>query len=742
MKKSHKINNLKIFQLQIANATNYQKENNVNSIDLSSEVVLDSSIKPQHSYHFTKPKSIFITGVTGFVGAFLLQELLNQTSADIYCLVRSPNANFGKMRIKKNLESYGIWDESLSNRIIPISGNLSKPLFGLSNEEFDTIASQIDVIYHSAARLTYIANYSQLKAINVLGTQEILRLACHIKVKPVHYLSTVAVFESSAYYGKKLKEDDPLIHSKDIYLGYSQSKWVAEKIVTLARDRGLPVCIYRPPLISGHSETGVWNTEDITCKLIKGCFELGYAPDLDFIFELSPVDYIVKSIVCLSQQKKLLGQAFNLNNPNTIHSRGLVNLCQSFGYAVQLIPYEQWLLKLGDETTNNKPNTLAPLLPFFRSRWSENKITIPQIYENTKRSYLDCQNTLNILAKSGIQCPALDFKLMTIYILYFINSGFLKLPKRVRLPLPSYLTAQKLSLFTEKQVQEFCTGSISKCFGEEFAIYDDGGKVKISRMPNTHLNLVSRVLEVKGKCHQIKRGSSIIAEYDVPINPWYYRQNSSATVPYSILMEIALQPCGFLSAYLGTTLLYPNQSFYFRNLDGCGIIFKDIDIQGKTITNTSTLISTSNIQGMILQSFNFQLVYDEEIFYQGEASFGHFSPEVLANQVGLDLGKNVLPWYKKENTLKLPEIDLNLLTQESRNKYYKINPNQPHYCLAQHQLDLLNEVKIIAKGGKYQKGYIYARKDIKPTDWYFKCHFYQDPVMPGSLGVEAMLQAM
>ncbi|NER25091.1 MAG: beta-hydroxydecanoyl-ACP dehydratase [Symploca sp. SIO1C2] len=347
-----------------------------------------------------------------------------------------------------------------------------------------------------------------------------------------------------------------------------------------------------------------------------------------------------------------------------------------------------------------------------------------------------------MLAESGIQCPDLDLKLITIYILYLINSGFLKLPKRVRLPLPSYLTAQKQSLFTEKQVQEFCTGSISKCFGEEFAIYDDGGKVKISRMPNTHLNLVSRVLEVKGKCHQIKRGSSIIAEYDVPIHPWYYRQNSSATVPYSILMEIALQPCGFLSAYLGTTLLYPNQSFYFRNLDGCGIIFKDIDIQGKTITNTSTLISTSNIQGMILQSFNFQLVCDEEIFYQGEASFGHFSPEVLANQVGLDLGKNSLPWYKKENTLKLPEIDLNLLTQESRNKYYKINPNQPHYRLAQHQLDLLNEVKIIAKGGKYQKGYIYAKKNIKPIDWYFKCHFYQDPVMPGSLGVEAMLQAM
>ena len=55
---------------------------------------------------------------------------------------------------------------------------------------------------------------------------------------------------------------------------------------------------------------------------------------------------------------------------------------------------------------------------------------------------------------------------------------------------------------------------------------------------------------------------------------------------------------------------------------------------------------------------------------------------------------------------------------------------------------MLNEVKIIEHGGKYQKGYIYARKDVKLTDWYFKCHFHEDPVMPGSLGVEAMIQAI
>ncbi|MBD1896953.1 PfaB family protein [Coleofasciculus sp. FACHB-129] len=300
---------------------------------------------------------------------------------------------------------------------------------------------------------------------------------------------------------------------------------------------------------------------------------------------------------------------------------------------------------------------------------------------------------------------------------------------------------RKPALLNEDQVNEFCLGSVAKCFGPEFEIYDNGG-VKASRMPNTHLNLVHRVLEVNGKRHELTKHSSIVTEYDVPTEPWYYRQNSSPTIPYSILMEIALQPCGFLSAYLGTTLLYPNQDLYFRNLDGQGRLLKDIDIRGKTITNTARLLSSSNIQGVIIQSFDFQMVCDGEPFYEGTAAFGHFSPQSLANQVGLDRGKDVPPWYETENTTGLAKAKIDLRSPESRAKFYRLNQARPHYRLAQYQLDLLNEVRIIQGGGNYQQGYIYARKEVKPNDWYFKCHFYLDPVMPGSLGIEGILQAM
>lgn len=306
---------------------------------------------------------------------------------------------------------------------------------------------------------------------------------------------------------------------------------------------------------------------------------------------------------------------------------------------------------------------------------------------------------------------------------------------------PIKLSSPKPALLNEEQVQEFCTGSAAKCFGAEYAIYDQG-KVICSRMPNTHLQLVHRVLEVQGERHSFTKGSTIVTEYDAPVDPWYYRQNSSETIPYSILMEMGLQPCGFLSAYLGTTLLYPEQTLCFRNLDGEGYLSQDIDIRGKTVTNTSTLLSSTNMKGNILQSFAFQLACEGEVFYKGTASFGYFSPEALANQVGLDRGQDVRPWYETQNMLNLPVIDINLLTLASRDKYYQVQPSRPHYRLAQYELDLLNELKIVATGGKYQQGYIYGHKEVKPSDWYFKCHFYLDPVMPGSLGVEAILQAM
>ena len=171
------------------------------------------------------------------------------------------------------------------------------PLLGLSEEEFGSLASKIDTIYHNGALVNFTYPYAALKAANVLGTQEVLRLASQIKLKPIHFISTIGVVGLTAGVSesvdgcevKIIKEQDSLPRADKFSSGYTQSKWVAEKLVTIARDLGFPITIYRPGRISGDSKTGVCNPDDHTFRTIRGCIQLKSVPDQDSIVGLSPL---------------------------------------------------------------------------------------------------------------------------------------------------------------------------------------------------------------------------------------------------------------------------------------------------------------------------------------------------------------------------------------------------------------------------------------------------------------------
>lgn len=206
-------------------------------------------------------------------------------------------------------------------------------------------------------------------------------------------------------------------------MGYSQSKWVAEKLVLVARERGLPVCIYRPPLISGHSQTGAWYTSDFLCRMIKGIIQMGIAPDLDTTLDISPVDYVSKAIFYLSKQNESLNKDFHLMNPCEMHWRQFIDWMNSFGYSVQQTSYENWLQKLSNSGCSHNP--LYPLLPFFAQKWHIGELTIPQLYEQCRRPRFSCNKTFAALAGSNIVCPSVDSQLLNTYFSYFINNGFL-----------------------------------------------------------------------------------------------------------------------------------------------------------------------------------------------------------------------------------------------------------------------------------------------------------------------------
>jgi len=385
-------------------------------IDLNAEAILDPTISPENiNFEWGKePSHILLTGATGFLGTHLLNELLNQTQANIYCLVRASNLEQGIEKIQKSRDRYLLYNQPISNRIIPVLGDLSQPFLGLTSNEFYTLASKIDVIYHNGASTNLVYPYSALKAINVLSMQEVLRLACIIKVKPVHFVSTIGVFSSDIYErATVVREQDKLPDSESLSEGYDQSKWVAEKLVMAAYSRGLPVYIYRPGFISGDSQTGISNTADLIHRMLKSCIQIGKTHDLDIMVAMTPVDYISQAIVHLSKQKELAGKAFHLVNPQPIAWNQLCDSIRSFGYSLERIPYKQWHLELLKVVENSPENALHPLVSLFSDEGASLQ-TITSLC-------FDSQNVIDGLVGSCISCPPIDERLLNTYLSYLLT---------------------------------------------------------------------------------------------------------------------------------------------------------------------------------------------------------------------------------------------------------------------------------------------------------------------------------
>ena len=398
-------------------------------VNFKAEVVLDPVIHPSGDHSdLTQVNTIFLTGATGFLGAYLLYELLQQTTAEVYCLVRSNSVKQAQQRVQGKLEQYPLWNEArFKARIHPVVGDLEEPLLGLSQRQFDDLASQIDLIYHNGASVNFVYPYSTLKAANVLGTQEVLRLATQSKTKPLHHISTMGVFPPST---KVLRESASIDDCwQELENGYAQSKWVAEKLLMEAQSRGLPLSIYRPSTITGHSQTGISNTDDFFNRMIKGTIQLGMSAILDgkVLAHIVPVDYASQAIVHLSLKEHALGEIFHIVNPHSISWNRVMNIICSLGYPLQELPYKEWRSELINHTKDSEQNALYPLLPYLTE----------ELFDQGHYEFqIDCQNTLKGLADSTITCAPVDRELGETYFQYFYRSGYLP-------PLSTNAVAQK-----------------------------------------------------------------------------------------------------------------------------------------------------------------------------------------------------------------------------------------------------------------------------------------------------------
>ncbi|WP_072804556.1 hypothetical protein [Rhodococcoides yunnanense] len=280
-------------------------------------------------------------------------------------------------------------------------------------------------------------------------------------------------------------------------------------------------------------------------------------------------------------------------------------------------------------------------------------------------------------------------------------------------------------------------GQVDIALGVEVAQYK--GKTELY-IPNGEFRLVDRVLSIAGDRERLRTGR-MVSEYDAATQSWYYEDNSFDGMPASVIMESSLQSAALTGACLGVTLhVPPDQRLSVRNLDGTATILADLDVRGMVLRQESTLLSTTVVAGQILQRYEYEMTADGVPFYAGESLFGYFTADALASDMGLDGGRSEPYWIETDAASEFRDsvVDVDFSHDASwfdPSAHNGLRIGSGHFRL-------VDTAQIVIGGGRHGKGYLRGARAVEPDDWYFDCHFHKDPVMPGTLGVEAVTQGL
>lgn len=359
------------------------------------------------------PQNILLTGATGFVGKYLLVELLNSTEAEVFCLLRGSDEESALKRLIFELEEYSLWDISFKPRIHIVLGDLSQAQLGIQHKQYDFLVATIDSVYHAAVFMHHLATFDTMKATNITGTAEVLRFCCTSRNKRLAAFSTVGIFSRTTQ--SVANENTPLdiqYHQNDE--GYCSTKWVSEGLILEAITRGLDCKIFRLGLIGGDKKHGKSEPTQWFSQLLRTCRLSGLAFDDQYIdVSTLPVDYIASASVSLMNQGDVKQQVFHLASPHEWNLKDVI--CRYNNHAnnsIELINFQSFIKQLKAQLEQGKS---IPVPYFIRHYFTMSDDELNQISFEGGASKICSKLTQEKLKSIGVHIPSIADKILINY---------------------------------------------------------------------------------------------------------------------------------------------------------------------------------------------------------------------------------------------------------------------------------------------------------------------------------------
>ncbi|KAF8157006.1 alpha-aminoadipate reductase Lys1p [Crassisporium funariophilum] len=399
---------------------------------------LRPSYSPLPSDFHNAPITVFLTGATGFLGAFVLRDLLERRERvkKVICLVRGKTVQQGLDRLKEGSTDRGVWSDEWvsSGRLEVVTGDLGLDFFGLGQNDWTRIANDSDVVLHNGALVHWVFPYEKLRSANVLATLTAINLASTGKPKCLVFVSSTSAIDVDHYvqlseslargpsnYRGVPENDDLEAARSSLKTGYGQTKWVSEKLLFEAGRRGLRGHIVRPGYVVGDSHTAVTNTDDFIWRMVKGCVQLGLVPDINNTINMVPVDHVAlcTSLAAVSPLRDAPMSVLHVTARPLPTFNGMLSSLIQYGFPTEPCEYVVWRRRLEQHVMEVQDNALFPLLHFV----------LDDLPTSTKAPELDDANTAALLRQEGANLTStVDDTLMGLYLAWLVGAGFLPSP--------------------------------------------------------------------------------------------------------------------------------------------------------------------------------------------------------------------------------------------------------------------------------------------------------------------------